>query len=52
MRILMVAARYAPYVGGVETHVHEVSTRLVVLGHQVTVLTTIRLACPRTRTIL
>ncbi len=40
MRILMVCARYFPFMGGIETHVHEVGTRLVDLGHAVTVLTT------------
>jgi glycosyltransferase involved in cell wall biosynthesis len=36
----MVAARYAPFVGGIETHIHEVGVRMVALGHQVVVLTT------------
>jgi len=40
MRIVMVAARYLPLMGGIETHVHEVGTRMVALGHSVTVLTT------------
>ncbi len=40
MHILMVAARYLPFIGGIETHIHEVGTRMVGLGHQVTVLTT------------
>src|SRR5262245_7781519 len=40
MRILMVSARYSPFVGGVETHTHEVGTRMVALGHHVVVLTT------------
>ena len=40
MHIEMVAARYFPFVGGIETHIHEIGTRMVVLGHQVTVLTT------------
>jgi len=40
MHIAMVAARYRPFVGGIETHIHEVGTRMVALGHQVTVLTT------------
>jgi glycosyltransferase involved in cell wall biosynthesis len=39
VNILMVAARYAPFVGGTETHVREVSVRMATLGHQVTVLT-------------
>jgi glycosyltransferase involved in cell wall biosynthesis len=40
MHIMMVAARYRPFVGGIETHIHEVGTRMVNLGHRVTVLTT------------
>jgi len=40
LRILMVSARYSPYVGGTETHVHEVGWRMKALGHDVTVLTT------------
>jgi glycogen synthase len=40
MRIALVAARYSPFVGGIETHVHEVGTRMAALGHQVRVLTT------------
>lgn len=36
----MVAARYAPFVGGIETHIHEVGVRMAALGHQVVVLTT------------
>jgi glycosyltransferase involved in cell wall biosynthesis len=40
MRIVMVAARYLPFMGGIETHIHEVGTRMVALGHSVTVLTT------------
>ena len=42
LRILMVAARYLPEMGGIETHVHEVSKRLVALGHSVAILTTDR----------
>lgn len=38
-RILMVTARYLPFTGGTETHVHEVATRLSRLGHSVTILT-------------
>jgi glycogen synthase len=38
MRILMVTPRFFPEVGGVETHVAEVSRRLVARGHEVTVL--------------
>jgi glycosyltransferase involved in cell wall biosynthesis len=35
----MVAARYRPFVGGIETHVEEVARRLADLGVDVTVLT-------------
>jgi glycogen synthase len=38
--ILMVAARFTPYVGGTETHTQEVASRLVKQGNSVTVLTT------------
>lgn len=37
MNVLQVTHRYPPQVGGVETHVREVSERLVELGHEVTV---------------
>ena len=40
MRILMVAARYYPYMGGVEAHTHEVARQLVARGQSVTVLST------------
>lgn len=40
MRLLMVTPRYYPLMGGVETHVHEVSRRLAQRGADVTVLTT------------
>lgn len=40
MRILMVAARCYPLVGGIETHIQEVGSRLVASGHTVEVLTT------------
>ncbi|MCJ2076362.1 glycosyltransferase family 4 protein [Methylobacterium sp. E-016] len=39
LKILMVSARYLPFTGGTETHVHEVGTRLADAGHAVTVLT-------------
>lgn len=39
LRILMVTPRYAPLVGGVETHTAEVSRRLTEAGHKVVVLT-------------
>jgi glycosyltransferase involved in cell wall biosynthesis len=40
LRVGMVAARALPFMGGIETHVHEVSRRLVDSGVDVTVLTT------------
>ena len=40
LRVAMVTARALPYMGGIETHVHEVSRRLASFGVQVTVLTT------------
>lgn len=39
-RVAMVAARALPLMGGIETHVHEVSRRLAAAGVDVTVLTT------------
>ena len=36
----MVSARYLPFMGGIETHIHEVGSRLVAQGHTVVVLTT------------
>ncbi len=39
LRILMVAARYFPFSGGIETHIHEVGSRLAQQGSEVTVLT-------------
>ena len=42
LRILQVTARFLPYLGGIETHVWEVSHRLVASGANVTVLTTDR----------
>lgn len=40
LRVGMVAARALPFMGGIETHVHEVSRRLAAAGVEVTVLTT------------
>ena len=40
MRILQVSARYFPFVGGLETHVEEISTRLIDKGFEVRVATT------------
>lgn len=42
MRVAVVAARALPLMGGIETHVHEVSRRLANRGVDVTVLTTDR----------
>ena len=43
LRVLMVAARYLPDMGGTETHIHEVSKRLASTGDfEVTVLATDR----------
>jgi glycosyltransferase involved in cell wall biosynthesis/O-antigen/teichoic acid export membrane protein len=39
-RVLMVTPRYHPFTGGVETHVHELATRLTARGIEVCVLTT------------
>ncbi len=39
-RVAMVCARYPPHLGGVETHVREVATRIAARGTDVTVLTT------------
>lgn len=39
LRVLMVTPRYAPLVGGVETHTAEVAKRLRAAGHRVEVLT-------------
>jgi glycosyltransferase involved in cell wall biosynthesis len=36
----MVTARYFPYMGGIETHVHEVGRRLAERGVNITILTT------------
>jgi glycosyltransferase involved in cell wall biosynthesis len=40
LRLLLVSARYLPFVGGVELHVHEVARRLAARGVRVTILTT------------
>jgi glycosyltransferase involved in cell wall biosynthesis len=40
LHVLLVAARYLPFVGGIELHVHEVSRRLAARGVDVTILTT------------
>ncbi|RDI70459.1 glycosyltransferase family 4 protein [Halopelagius longus] len=39
MKVLQVTPRYPPQSGGVETHVREISERLVERGHDVTVVT-------------
>src|SRR5229473_4223546 len=41
LNVLMVTARYFPYMGGIETHVYEVGRRLVGNGVNVTLLTTV-----------
>src|SRR3954454_3859132 len=41
LRVLMVCARFPPYIGGTEAHVSELSERLAARGHNVTVLTTV-----------
>ncbi len=41
MRILHIAPRYSPAIGGAETHIAELSQRLVRDGHDVTVATTV-----------
>jgi glycosyltransferase involved in cell wall biosynthesis len=40
MRVLLVTPRYFPFMGGIETHVHEVAQRMAATGVDVTVLTT------------
>lgn len=40
LRVLLVATRYFPYIGGVETHVYEVGRRLAQASIEVTILTT------------
>ncbi|MEN3062097.1 MAG: glycosyltransferase family 4 protein [Candidatus Methanosuratincola petrocarbonis] len=40
MKVAQVCPRYHPYIGGVETHVRELSERLVERGYEVDVLTT------------
>ena len=40
LRIALVSARYYPYMGGTETHIHEVSRLMSARGHNVTILTT------------
>src|SRR5688572_25020629 len=39
LNILMVAARAFPFAGGIETHIHEVGTRIAARGHRLRVLT-------------
>ena len=41
MHVLMVCARYPPFIGGTEAHVSDVSRRLTEMGHTVTVVTTV-----------
>lgn len=40
MKIVQICPRYSPDIGGVETHVKEISERLVKAGHDVEVITT------------
>jgi glycosyltransferase involved in cell wall biosynthesis len=40
LKVLMVTPRYFPYIGGIETHVHEVGRRLAASGVEITLLTT------------
>lgn len=40
LRIAMVSARCFPLMGGIETHIYEVSSRLAARGHKMTLLTT------------
>lgn len=40
MKIAQICPRYSPDIGGVETHVREISERLVKAGHNVEVITT------------
>lgn len=40
LSVLMVAARFFPYIGGTETHLYEVGRRLALAGVRVTVLST------------
>jgi glycosyltransferase involved in cell wall biosynthesis len=40
LRVLLVATRYLPYIGGLETHVYEVGRRLASAGVDITILTT------------
>jgi glycosyltransferase involved in cell wall biosynthesis len=46
LRVAMVAPRYHPFLGGIETHVDEVARRMVARGLDVTVLTTAVTAQP------
>jgi glycosyltransferase involved in cell wall biosynthesis len=38
--VAMISPRAFPLMGGIESHIHEVSSRLVKLGHEVTVIST------------
>ncbi|MEO6889453.1 MAG: glycosyltransferase family 4 protein [Ktedonobacteraceae bacterium] len=46
LKILMVTPRYFPYMGGIETHVHEVGRRLARHGADITLLTTMPYGFP------
>ncbi|MEM9650499.1 MAG: glycosyltransferase family 4 protein [Actinomycetota bacterium] len=52
LRILMVSARFSPFVGGTEIHTGRVASELASRGHRVTVLTTdLNGSLPRTEEI-
>ena len=40
IKVSLVCARYLPFLGGIEVHVHEVARRLAAAGAEVTILTT------------
>ena len=52
MKIAQICPRYSPDIGGVETHVKEISERLVKAGHDVEVITTDPTGKLRTREII
>lgn len=45
MHVVMVSARYPPFIGGTEAHVADVSRRLKEMGHRITVITTSPMPC-------
>ena len=38
-KVLFLARRFHPYIGGVEKHVHEISKELIKKGYEITVIT-------------